>query len=43
MPLKLAITALSVYLDKYFRHSKGRENCCPLNPLPKDRADTEMR
>jgi uncharacterized protein len=37
MPLKLAITALSVYLDKYFRHSKEGK-MMSLEPIePQDR------
>ena len=42
MPLKLAITALSVYLDKYFRHSKEGK-LLSFEPIAKERADTEMR
>lgn len=41
MPLKLAITALSVYLDKHFRHRKEGK-MLSLEPI-EDPVDTEMR
>lgn len=42
MPLKLAITALSVYLDKYFRHSKEGK-MLSMEPIDEDRADKGKR
>ena len=42
MRLKLAITALSVYLDKYFRNSKEGK-ILSLEPITDDQANSEMR
>ena len=41
MPLKLAVTALSLYLDKYFRNSKEGK-MLSLEPIAEGQVTTEM-